>query len=166
MKKYVKIAIVISIIFNITLVCYIYLKNNDLNNAVSDIAFHAIQHNLVQLEGAIKYQIDMDWNDSYAVTEKLEDVLSGIQITMLTGENIRSLSKEQKNSLQSLLSYLHKYPKDSGYPNKELSDIEKGNFVKLAENLNKAGWGMGNSYSSDWKSFSESVNKLVSMPRL
>src|SRR5690554_3936575 len=109
MKKYVKITIVISIIFNITLVSYIYLKNNDLNNAVSDIAFHAIQHNLVQLEGAIKYQIDVDWNDPYAVTEKLEDVLSGIQITMLTGENIRSLSKEQKNTLHSLLSYLNKY---------------------------------------------------------
>jgi hypothetical protein len=60
--KYKNSIIIISVLVNIVLFTYVYLKENQINNAYFNLSF-GLQRDLVQLESAIDYQIKNNWKD-------------------------------------------------------------------------------------------------------
>jgi hypothetical protein len=159
MKKYKRI-IIISIIINISLVSYLLLNRNHLNNVYSNLSLR-LQGDLVQLEGAIDYQIKNDWKEVDTVIEKLEDIREGINFLMVTGKDLGLITKSQENDLWRLYRYFSNFPTYSGYPNTKIDNSDKEKLIMLHEDLRSAGWGMNLGYSSDWGSFRNKINELT-----
>jgi hypothetical protein len=150
----------LSIVINIVLIGYMYLKGSQLNNAYSQ-STSRLQSDLVQLEGAIGYQIENDWQEGHTVIEKIEDVRESINEAMVTGKNIGLLSKAHENDLWQLYTYFSKYPTYTGFPNTNLDNTEINELVELRDDLRSAGWGLNIGYSSDWDSLSEKILALI-----
>jgi hypothetical protein len=157
MKKSI---ITISILLNIVLISYLFLRENHFRSVYSNSSL-SLQGDLVQLEGNIEYQIKNDWENADSVIEKLEDVREGISNLMILGKDLGFLTKSQENDLWSLDRFISSYPIYSGYPNTKLEDNQKEELIQLQEDLKSVGWGMNMGYSSDWKSFSNKVNELI-----
>lgn len=158
--KIKSVVIVISIILNIMLISYVYLKQNHLTGAYSNLSFE-LQHDLIQLESAINYQMDNNWNDENSVIEKIEDVRENISFLMSTGKDLGVISKSQEKDLWNLYKYFIDYPMYSGYPNTMLTNEEVNELIALQKHLRSAGWGMNIGYSSDWESFSKKIDSLL-----
>ncbi|MBD7966734.1 hypothetical protein [Paenibacillus gallinarum] len=135
-------------------------KNNRIDDAISSHTFQ-VQTDLVELESAINYQMDQSWQDDNVVLEKMEDIKEELNSFMKIGQTLGRLTKEQERELSILYNYLSTYPDYTGVPNTVLSSADRKKLEVLASNLPKAGWGMNISYSGDWDSFSEKLNKLL-----
>lgn len=135
-------------------------KNNRIDDAISSHTFQ-VQTDLVELESAIRYQMDQNWQDDNVVLEKMEDIKEELNSFMKLGQTLGRLTKEQERELSILYNYVSKYPDYTGVPNTVLSSTDRKKLEVLASNLPKAGWGMNISYSGDWDSFSEKLNKLL-----
>ena len=135
-------------------------KNNRIDDAISSHTFQ-VQTDLVELESAIRYQMDQNWQDDNVVLEKMEDIKEELNSFMKIGQTLGRLTKEQERELSILYNYVSKYPDYTGVPNTVLSSTDRKKLEVLASNLPKAGWGMNISYSGDWDSFSEKLNKLL-----
>lgn len=135
-------------------------KNNRIDDAISSHTFQ-VQTDLVELESAIRYQMDQNWQDDNVVLEKMEDIKEELNSFMKLGQTLGRLTKEQERELSILYNYVSKYPDYTGVPNTVLSSADRKKLEVLASNLPKAGWGMNISYSGDWDSFSEKLNKLL-----
>ena len=135
-------------------------KNNRIDDAISSHTFQ-VQTDLVELESAIRYQMDQNWQDDNVVLEKMEDIKEELNSFMKLGQTLGRLTKEQERELSILYNYVSKYPDYTGVPNTVLSSADRKKLEILANNLPKAGWGMNISYSGDWDSFSEKLNKLL-----
>jgi len=160
--KHLKKIIILSILINLIIVTYIVLKTNHLKSSYSNLSFE-LQNDLVQLESSIDYQIKNNWKEENTVIEKIEDVRESINYLMVTGKDLRIMSKSQESDLWKLYNFLSKFPTYSGYPNTKL-DLNKINeLILLGDNLQSAGWGMNIGYSSDWKSFSIKINTLINL---
>lgn len=59
-----------------------------MNFVKEQILVTEVQHNLVQLEGLIAFQIDKNWAEPNLVTTKLGDVLNGLWLGMTTGSQL------------------------------------------------------------------------------
>ena len=152
--------IIFSILLNIVLITYIYLKVNHLTNAYSNLSF-GLQGDLVQLESAIDYQIKNNWKEENTVIEKIEDISESINYLMVTGKDSGLITKSQENDLWKLYRYFSNYPTYTGFPNTKLDNNKINELKELREDLRSAGWGMNLGYSSDWKSFSMKINALI-----
>ena len=135
-------------------------KNNRIDDAISSHTFQ-VQTDLVELESAIRYQMDQNWQDDNVVLEKMEDIKEELNSFMKLGQTLGRLTKEQERELSILYNYVSKYPDYTGVPNTVLSSADRKKLEVLASNLLKAGWGMNIGYSGDWDSFSENLNKLL-----
>lgn len=160
-KQYTKLLLIGSIILNIAFGIYIYAKHDQGKHALESVVFHGVQQNIVELEMSIAYQNDHGWTTPSSVTEKLDDVLEGIAIAIVSGQLSHALSKEQEVLLRDLRRFFNKLPQDSGFPNKVLDDLEINSFKHLQQSLKDAGWSSGSGYSSDWGSFNEKAKKLI-----
>lgn len=155
-----KLLIVLSVLLNISLITYLVLKEDHLTSAYSNLSF-GLQGDLVQLEGAIDYQIQNNWSGDDTVVEKIEDIRESIQELMVTGKDFGVISRKQEEDLWDLHRFFAKYPTYTGYPNTKLDHKGIEDLVQLKDDLRAAGWGMNLGYSSDWNSFSEKIKLLV-----
>ncbi|WIV20331.1 hypothetical protein QPK24_06455 [Paenibacillus polygoni] len=135
-------------------------KNNRIDDAISSHTFQ-VQTDLVELESTIHYQMEQGWNDDNVVLEKMEDIREELNSFTKLGQSLGRLTKEQERELSILYNYVSKYPDYTGVPNTILSSADRKKIEVLASNLPKAGWGMNISFSGDWDSFSEKLNKLL-----
>lgn len=158
--KYKNIVLLISILTNIILITYINMRNNQIDDTLSSLTFN-IQSDLVQLEGAIDYQVTNKWKDGNFVIEKIEDVMEGINYIMRTGKDSGSITKQQEQELWSLHRFLSHYPGYTGFPNTLLNSNQRRELEELGNKLKTAGWGMNIGYSGGWESFSESLKILI-----
>lgn len=158
--KIKKMAIIISVIASVLLVAYFYLKINHAADAYANLTT-ALQSDIVQLEGAIDYQIENNWHDQNNVIEKIEDVRESINYLMVTGKNLGIISQRQEEDLWKLERFFVKYPTYTGFPNMELSEQEIKQLIELKDKLRYAGWGMNIGYGSDWSSLSQKTALLL-----
>ena len=161
MKKsalFLMIIVIVIMVFIGTIKIY----NDKLDTAYYSLKFRGIEHNLVELEGAIQFQKDNNWTNSYAVTEKVDDVIEGINITMIVSKDMGNLTKENENTLKLLRDIISEYDKYGDYPDssESVSTQDKDAFNKLADDLNKVNWGIGFNYGKDDKEFKVAVNNL------
>lgn len=154
------IIIIISVLVNVVLFTYVYLKVNHLKNAYSNISF-GLQGDLVQLENAIDYEIKNNWKEENTVIEKIEDIREGINYLMVTGKDSGIITKTQENDLWKLYRYFLNYPTYTGFPNTKLDNNKIKELIELRDDLRSAGWGMNLGYHSDWNSFSMKINALI-----
>jgi len=155
-----KIIIVLSVLLNIVLITYLFLKENHLTSVYSNLSF-GLQGDLVQLESAIDYQIKNNWSEENTVLEKIEDIQESINYLMVTGKDSGIISRKQEEDLWKLHRYFSKFPTYSGFPNTNLDNKSINDLIMLKDDLRAAGWGMNLGYSSDWNSFSEKINNLI-----
>jgi hypothetical protein len=149
-----------SVLVNIVLFTYVYLKGNQINNAYFNLSF-GLQGDLVQLESTLDYQIKNNWKDENTVLEKIEDIREGINYLMITGKDSGIISKNQEDDLWKLYRYFSKYPTYTGFPNTELKINQIEELTELRDDLRSAGWGMNLGYHGDWTSFSKKLNALI-----
>lgn len=154
------IIIVVSIVFNIALITYVFWKESHLREIYSGLTF-GLQGDLVQLESTIDYQVDNKWNDENTVLEKIEDVTEGINQLMVTGKNAGMITESQENDLWTLYKYFAKFPTFTGFPNTNLDNDGINELIQLGDDLRSAGWGTNIGYSSDWESFSMKIKELT-----
>ncbi|MFS0871974.1 hypothetical protein [Paenibacillus xylanilyticus] len=154
------IIIVISVLFNIVLITFVFWKESHQQEMYSNLSF-GLQNDLVQLESAIDYQNNNKWNDDNLVLEKIEDVREGINQLMVTGKNAGMITKSQENDLWTLYRYFAGFPTYTGFPNTKLENNEINELIRLRDDLRSAGWGMNLGYSSDWASFSMKIEDLT-----
>ncbi|MDQ0913882.1 hypothetical protein [Paenibacillus sp. V4I5] len=126
------------------------------------ITLSQIQWDLVQLEGAIAYQIEIHWILPSHVSEKVGDVLQDIMVIREVNSGISVLSKKDEEYLDSLYHRLSDYSHDNMVePLNELSQNEIEKLIKLRRALRDVGWGVGYSNSGHWDSFIEKLIKLL-----
>jgi hypothetical protein len=157
-----KTVIIVSVLINIIMITYVYLKVNHITSAYSNLSF-GLQGDLVQLESSIEYQFKNDWKDEGSVIEKIEDIIESINNLMVTGKDLGIISKSQEDDLWKLYRYFSKFPTYTGFPNTKLDNKEITELVKLRDDLRSVGWGMNLGYSSDWESFSVKINDLLKL---
>lgn len=159
-EKIKKIIFIISILFNIVLITYVYLKANHLTNVYSNLSF-GVQGNLVQLESAIEYQNSNNWKSTDVVIEKIEDVKESIDYLLITGKDAGVITKSQEDDLRKLSGFFLKYPTYTGFPNTKLDSNNINELKDLGMNLKSAGWETNLGYSGDWDSFSMKISALI-----
>ena len=120
-----------------------------------------VQTNLVELEGLIAHQIEDNWSEPNLVTTELGDVLNGIWLGMTTGEQLGTLSKSDKRTLEQLYSKLSKYPNDELYSFVNITEEDKKKFEDLRETLREVGLGLNISISPNMDSFMSQAELLI-----
>ncbi|MGE7674525.1 hypothetical protein ACQKMV_13220 [Lysinibacillus sp. NPDC094403] len=167
MSKKKKVLFRISIGLNIFLIAIVAWGMITMNFVKEQVLVTEVQHNLVELEGLIKYQIDDNWSEPNLVTTKLGDVLNGIWLGMTTGKQLGTLSKSDNEVLEHLYSKLSQFPKDELYKFVDLTEEDKKNFEELRETLREVGLGINISISTNMDSFinqAEKLNKNIKSP--
>ncbi|WP_433922918.1 hypothetical protein [Paenibacillus taichungensis] len=162
MKKY-SIAISILLVMIIVAISILYYQDDKLNEVKSDMGSRMIVSNIIQLEGAIMFQMQNNWNDPNNVIEKVEDVIEGLYMTRSVVDQFNKLSSEDDEVLMRLIRFYERFPSYSGFPNYSINEKEIKAFEKLRENLRDVAWGMNISYSSSWYELIEKAKKLMSM---
>ncbi|MGG0664574.1 hypothetical protein ABE042_10750 [Viridibacillus arvi] len=102
MSKKRKLVFRISIGLNILLIAIIVLGFIKMNFVKEQVLVTEVQRNLVELEGLIAEQSDDNWSNPNLVTTELGDVLNGILLGITTGEQLGTLSKADKETLEKL----------------------------------------------------------------
>ncbi|MBP2241726.1 hypothetical protein J2Z40_002298 [Cytobacillus eiseniae] len=142
MSKKKKVLFCISIGLNILFIAIVAWGIIKMNFVKEQVLVTEVQHNLVELEGLIAHQINNNWSEPNLVTAELGDVLNGIWLGMTTGEQLGTLSKRDKKTLEHLYYKLSQYPNDELYSFVDLTEEDKKNFEDLRETLRKVGLGL------------------------
>lgn len=148
----------------------VYLKGNEMDTEsheemVSHMGFYLISGDIIQLEGAIMFQMDHQWSEPNSVVEKVEDVIESIGHTILLAKSLGELSEEDEAVLVRLSDHFEKMPEYSGFPQHELNAAEKTMFEELRAKLRNVGWGMNISYSGKWDEVIQKANHLMEIWR-
>lgn len=138
------------------------IYNNKLDTAYYSLKFRNIEFNLVELEGAIQFQKNNNWTNPFAVTEKVQDIIEGINITLIVSKDMGNLTKENEDALIRLLNIISKYDKYGDFPDgiKMFNTQDENDFIKLGNDLRKVSWGMNLSFGKNDNEFKEAVNNL------
>lgn len=155
-KLILKISICLNIIL-ITLVAWGYMK---INFVKEQVFITEVQHNLVELEGLIANQINNNWSDPNLVTTELGDILNGIWLGITTGEQLGTLSKNDKEILNNFYHKLRQFPNNDLYKFAYLTEEDKKNFEDLQKMLREVGLGLRIQVSADMKYFIKQVEEL------
>lgn len=156
-----KIVIVISLLANIVLGGFLFIKRQQEEAALEPLSLWLIQGNMGQLERAIQHQQEMGWPNPSHVAEKLDDVLQGIKINLESRKALGKLSNEEERLLWQLYERLSKFPNSSLGYGMNVSEEEKLVLVRLAEQLRSAGWSSGVSFSSSMEQLIERTEILL-----
>ncbi|MGO4106350.1 hypothetical protein [Paenibacillus sp. YAF4_2] len=152
--------IIISILLNLALTTYVYLKVNHLTDVYSNLSI-GLQSDLVQLESAIEYQNENNWKEADNIIEKIEDVKESINYLLVTGKDTGLITKTQESDLWKLSSYFLNYPTYTGSSNIKLDSNNINELKELGDDLKSAGWEMNKGYSGDWESLSMKISTLI-----
>ena len=158
-----RISIGLNILF-IAILAWVILK---MNFVKEQVLVTEVQNNLVELEGLIAHQVDNDWSEPNLVTTELGDVLNGIWLSMTTGEQIGTLSKSDKKTLEHLYIKLSQYSNDRLYSFAKLTEEDKKDFEQLREILREVGLGLNITISKNMDSFmnqAEELNEKIKSP--
>ncbi|MGE7837617.1 hypothetical protein [Viridibacillus arvi] len=161
MSKKRKLVFRISIGLNILLIAIIVLGFIKMNFVKEQVLVTEVQRNLVELEGLIAEQSDDNWSNPNLVTTELGDVLNGILLGITTGEQLGTLSKADKETLEKLYSRLNQYPKDGLYKFVDLTKEDKKSLEKLRVILRDVGLGLNITISASMDSFMKKAEELV-----
>ncbi|EKN62605.1 hypothetical protein P9E76_12680 [Schinkia azotoformans] len=167
MSKKGKLLFRISKGLNILLVVIVAWGIIKMNFVKEQVLVTEVQNNLVELEGLIAHQMDNNWSEPNLVTIELGDVLNGIWLGKITGEQLGTLSKSDKKTLERLYLKLRQYPYDELYRFADVTDEDKRNFEELREILREVGLGMNITISADMEAFmkqAEELNKKIESP--
>jgi len=136
--------------------------NNKLYTAYNSLRSTSIEFNLVKLQWAIELQEENNWSNPFAVTEKMNDVLEGISMTMVLGKDLKIMKKEKEDTLILLVKVFSEYDKygDSLDGVKKFNTEDQQAFSKLGSDLKKVGWEMGENLSENDDEFKEAVYNL------
>ncbi|CAM4090341.1 hypothetical protein [Mesobacillus thioparans] len=162
-----KLVLGISIGLNIILVIIVAWGMIKMNFVKEQVFVTEVQNNLVELEGLIANQMDEDWSEPNLVTTELGDVLNGIWLGITTGEQLGTLSKNDKEVLEHLYSKLNQYPHDELYSFADLTEEDKQNFEDLRKTLREVGLGLKLTISANMDSFmsqAEALNNKIDTP--
>ncbi|RTE07190.1 hypothetical protein [Paenibacillus whitsoniae] len=160
MSKKQKLIFKISIGLNIILIAFVAWGYMKINFVEEQIFITEVQHNLVELEGLIANQIDNNWSDPNLVTTELGDVLNGIWLGITAGEQLGTLSKNDKKILNNLYNKLRQFPNNDLYKFADLTEEDKNNFEDLQKMLREVGLGLRIQVSGDMKYFIKQAEKL------
>lgn len=160
MSKKSKLLFRISIGLNLLLIAVIAWGYIKMNFVKEQILHTEVQQNLVELEGVIANQSEDNWSAPNLVTTELGDVLNGIWLSIITGEDLGTLSRSDKEILNHLYNKLNQYPKDEIYRFTDLTEEDKENFEELREDLRDAGLGMNIQVSGNMKYFINQADQL------
>ena len=160
MTKKQKLLSRISIGLNIILITIVIWGFIKMNFVKEQVFITEVQHNLVELEGLIANQSDNHWSEPNLVTTKLGDVLNGIWLGITTGEQLGTLSREDKEILNSLYYKLKQYPNDELYRFVQLTEEDKRNFEELQDTLRDVGLGLNISISVSMDAFMKQAKEL------
>lgn len=161
MRTY-KISICLLLVLVIVALIFFKYQRERLNEVKSEMGSRMIIGNIIQLEGAIWFQKENDWNEPSHVIEKVEDVIEGIYMTRSVAERKNTLSDEEDEILLGLIRFFERYPSYSGFPNHEINEKETVAFENLRELFREVGWGMNLGYSSSWDELKEKSTRLIS----
>lgn len=131
-----------------------------MNFASEQIFLTEVQHNLVELEGLIAHQKGHEWSEPNLVTKKLGDVLDGMLLGIITGEQLGVISMSDRESLYKLYTKLKQFPHDELYSFVNLTEEDKANYEKLQEKLRAVGLGLRITVFVNMKSFMNQVEEL------
>jgi hypothetical protein len=162
-----KLLFKVSIGLNIILVAIVAWGIIKMNFVKEQVLVTEVQRNLVELEGLIANQINDNWSEPNLVTTELGDVLNGIWLGMITGRQLGTLSKSDKEILTHLYSKLNRYPNDELYSFAELTEEDKQNFEDLRETLREVGLGLNITISANMDSFmsqAKALNNKIEAP--
>ncbi|MGE7925056.1 hypothetical protein ACQKND_18015 [Viridibacillus arvi] len=151
----------ISIGLNILLIAIIVLGIIKMNFVKEQVLVTEVQRNLVELEGLIAEQSDDNWSNPNFVTTELGDVLNGILLGITTGEQLGTLSKADKETLEKLYSRLNQYPKDGLDKFVDLTKEDKKSLEELRVILRDVGLGLNITISASMDSFMKKAEELV-----
>ncbi|WHX40810.1 hypothetical protein QNH36_01125 [Mesobacillus sp. AQ2] len=155
-----KLLLSISIGLNLILVMIVGWGMMKMNFVKEQVLVTEVQNNLVELEGLIAHQMDDEWPEPNLVTAKLDDVLNGIWLGITTGEQLGTLSENDKEVLGHLYSKLNQYPHDELYSFTELTEEDKQNFEDLRKTLREVGLGLKLTISANMDSFMSQAEAL------
>lgn len=141
-------------------------ENNRLREKLDSVKhvlpFSQIQYDLVQLEGAIAYQMQAQWKEPAHVREKVGDVMQDIMVLMEVNAAIDMMSQQEKQDIQYFYNRILDYPRDNLVePSNEISAAEQKELIHLREALKDAGWGIGLGNQAHWDSFIEKLRVLL-----
>ncbi|UVI33403.1 hypothetical protein [Paenibacillus spongiae] len=160
MSKKQKIIVNISIGLNILLISIAAWGYMKMKFVKEQIFIVEVQHNLVELEGLIAKQKEDNWSEPNLVTTELGDVLNGIWLGITTGEQLGTLSKSEKETLNNLYNKLKQFPNDELYRFADLTEEDKVYFEKLQEILREVGLGLRIPVSGSMKYFINQAEEL------
>lgn len=160
MSKKRKLAFGFSVGINILLIAIIALGMVKINFVKEQVLLTEVQQNLVELEGLIAHQTEHNWANPNLVTTELGDVLNGIWLGMTTGNQLGTLSNNDKEILNKLYSKLNQYPNDQLYSFVDLTEKDKENFEELRGILRDAGFGMNIQVEGNMKFFINQAKRL------
>lgn len=156
------IFIIVIIMVSVAILGTIQNYNNKLYTAYNSLRSTSIELNLVKLQWTIELQEENNWSNPFAVTEKMNDVLEGIYMTMVLGKDLKIMKKKKEDALLLLAKVFSEYDKSGDSPDgvKEFNTSDQQAFNKLGSDLKKVGWGMGENLSENDDEFKEAVYKL------
>ncbi|TVX88158.1 hypothetical protein [Paenibacillus agilis] len=158
--KLFKFLFALSIILNIFLVSFSYLRNDANEKAFNNVST-MMMSDFVELESAIDYQIKMNWTDESVVLEKMEDIRGNLYTIEVFGSGSGLLNQQMHNDLEAFEQFLSQYPEYTGFPNAELSEKERRELIQLRDQLRRAGLGMNMSFTGGWDSLLNSMKIIM-----
>lgn len=164
LSKKTKLLFSISVGLNLFLLATVFWGITKINFVKDQVLITEVQTNLVELEGLIAHQIDHNWSEPNLVTTELGDVLNGIWLGVTTGEQLGTLSKRDKKTLEHLYSKLSQYPNDELYSFVEITKEDQKNFEDLRKILRDVGLGLSIQISDSFINQAESLNDKIQSP--
>lgn len=138
-----------------------YRQNERMGMAKDDLAFVLIASRMVQLEGAIGYQVQEGWTTPSHATEKIEDVSAGLGTVMKIADTLGNLTESERDVLLHSLEYISQFREYSVYPG-PVDEYKLKALEELRNRLRQAGWGMGIGYSGSWTIVLQQLKELKS----
>lgn len=116
----------------------------------------SIYRDLAQLEEAIQYQIDHNWQNETLVTEKLDDALDSILLNLGMEED-----NNKDDTFRELLEYLDQFNYSEELFDVSLNEEQRASFIDLGEKLRSNGWSFEKGFDLKWEVFESKVKGLI-----
>lgn len=160
MSKKQKMLFRSSIFVNILVVLILVWGNITVNFSNDQLLYTEVQDNLIELEGLIGHQQQNNWSQANLVTQKTNEVLDGLYISLNNGKYTKTISKNDREILEKLFSKLRQFPQDKQYEFITLTPEDKENFVALRTKLREVDLGLNITNNHHFDSIFDQLQSL------